>query len=380
MNGHWYMGLITIGLLTTGFAHAATSAVPATPTRASQSPVLKRYELPAQYADAQCNDGSPYSIYYRPGTGEGRQRLVLWFQGGGYCQDDASCVDRWYPNSPLMSSTSWGQTRTMNSGLLSVDPAVSPLASDAVILLPYCSSDAFFGTREPFSVAELPFDLRFKGANIAEAVIDLLATAPPPNIPTLKHATRIVVAGNSAGTGGVLGHADRVTAAAGGRTDVYAVANAAWLFEYPSLNQEVLSYGGIAPYLGAITDYWDAMFDDDCQAQAVYEGTVAARGRCLIGESAAEYIDTPTFVAMAQRDPSLLQYFKPRSENVMAAAYRDSLHAASIEGAYSRNDTLHGYLQSTLGLLNGTSGASPREVFEEFLNEPGASQAFHIVP
>jgi len=280
----------------------------------------------------------------------------------------------------LMSSTEWTETLDLNQGLLSMDPDVSPLAGDAVIFLPYCSSDAFTGSRDPFQVPRLPFDLRFKGADITEAVIDLLNTNPPPGIPSLPTATRVVVAGHSAGTGGVLAHADRFGDTLRGNTDIYAVANAGWLFEYPSMSAEVMAFGGIAPYLGSMADYWEAQVDDDCATHAQTVGTLQARGKCILGESASEYVDTPLFVAMAQQDSALLGLLEPTSNNDMAYAFREALHNASIEGAYSLNNAAHGYLHSNDLLLNSTCGASPKKALEAFLSRPNSSSAFDICP
>ena len=341
---------------------------------------LFQMDLPTQYADAQCNDGSPYSIYYRPGRGAGRQRLVIWFQGGGSCMDDDSCVDRWHPKSPLMSSIGWNPTRVHNEGLLSVEDTVSPLAGDAVVFLPYCSSDAFVGTREPFPVAGLPFELRFKGAAITEAVTDLLQTAPPPGVPSLRSATRVVVVGNSAGTGGVFGHADRLAALTSSSTDVYAVANAAWLFDYPSLNRQVIGLGGILGYLDLSTDYWEAKLDDDCMAQFGRGGGYGHLGACLLGESGSDFVDTPLFVAMSQQDPALMNLLAPEPVSAMTQAFRDVLSGASVEGVFSLNNSDHGSLHATDRFLDDSSGVSPKEVFEAFLAQPGDNAAFHIDP
>jgi len=246
------------------------------------------------------------------------------------------------------------------------------------VFLPYCSSDAFVGTRAPFYVDGLPFDLRFAGTHIAEAVIDLLVTAPPPNIPALDDATRIVVAGNSAGTGGVLGHADRFAGAAGARTEVYAIANAGWLFDYPSQNRDVVAEGGIAPYFGTVADFWQARMDDTCDADAQAQNTPEARATCLLGAGAAEYIDTPTFVAMAQRDPMLMHLLQPLDVDDMTAAFRDTLLGASIEGGFSLDNAAHGYLHTTALLQGDGMDVSPAEVLQAFLDQPGDASAFHV--
>jgi hypothetical protein len=64
----------------------------------------------------------------------------------------------------------------------------------------------------------------------------------------------------------------------------------------------------------------------------------------------------------------------------MGAALRDALNQSAIQGAFSLDDSVHGYLKTTASLLDDASGASPKEVLNAFLAQPGSPAAFHIVP
>lgn len=44
---------------------------------------------------AKCLDGSPPAIYYSPARGvENQDNWVIYFKGGGWCWDEASCAKR----------------------------------------------------------------------------------------------------------------------------------------------------------------------------------------------------------------------------------------------------------------------------------------------
>ena len=48
--------------------------------------------LPGSTAvDATCLDGTPYGVYFQPGSGSGINNWVIYFQGGGWCYDEMDC-------------------------------------------------------------------------------------------------------------------------------------------------------------------------------------------------------------------------------------------------------------------------------------------------
>lgn len=87
-------------------------------------------------------------------------------------------------------------------GILSLDQEENPFWSHANhVLIPYCSSDSWSGSR----VASNPGDFSFMGSQIIEQVmIDLLPHG-------LKDADFLLLAGSSAGAVGVLINLDRVS-------------------------------------------------------------------------------------------------------------------------------------------------------------------------
>ncbi|XP_075975311.1 palmitoleoyl-protein carboxylesterase notum [Anticarsia gemmatalis] len=169
-----------------------------------------------------CNDGSPAGYYFRRGTNN--DHWVVYLEGGGYCWDKASCSARWRRRPALMSSTRWPRARRAPA-LLSADPAANPLwhASNHV-LLPYCSSDMWAGTR---STRHPGTGFHFTGRLIVRAVLsDLLRYG-------LKG--RLLLVGSSAGGAGVMLHADAARRALRSHgVRVAAIADSGWFLDRPA--------------------------------------------------------------------------------------------------------------------------------------------------
>lgn len=174
-----------------------------------------------------CNDGSPAGFYFRRGVNT--QHWVMYLEGGGYCWDENSCRARWHRRPVLMSSSRWPRVRRAPA-LLSVDPATNPLwhASNH-ILLPYCTSDMWAGTR---TKTQNSTDFAFAGRLIVRAVLaELLRSG-------LKG--RLLLVGSSAGGAGVMLHADatrRMLRNQGIR--VAAVADSGWFLDRASRARRV---------------------------------------------------------------------------------------------------------------------------------------------
>ena len=81
--------------------------------------------------DALCMDGSSSGIYFAPATTQ-TDKYVLYLQGGGWCNDKASCQQRCGAriqgrcSGALASSAAWPPVATM-AGLFSTSPAKTPL-------------------------------------------------------------------------------------------------------------------------------------------------------------------------------------------------------------------------------------------------------------
>ncbi|XP_047530974.1 palmitoleoyl-protein carboxylesterase NOTUM [Vanessa atalanta] len=181
-----------------------------------------------------CNDGSRAGYYIR--RGNNNHHWVVYLEGGGYCWDAASCGARWRRRPGLMSSSRWPRARRAPA-LLSSDPQANPLwhASNHV-LLPYCSSDMWTGTR---TLRRSNSSFAFAGRLIVRSVFDELLQ--------LGLAGRLLLVGSSAGGTGVMFHADgarRSLRAHGIR--VAAIADSGWFLDRPQKARRASSADNIA--------------------------------------------------------------------------------------------------------------------------------------
>ncbi|GMU63793.1 MAG: hypothetical protein AMXMBFR36_00670 [Acidobacteriota bacterium] len=206
---------------------------------------LARHTLDvASYPDAICNDGSPAVAYLRPASPQCAaqpqrpecRRWILYFDGGGGCRDASDCLDtRWcsgggrvFDRAGKMSSRgAWPAIRSLG-GLFRRNPPpplANAFAGFNVVVAHYCSSDNWIGSADLAGIATsggVSYDIHFQGEAIVDALLDTLLAGPvAPDVasapfcegcalPDLDHAELVLVAGVSAGGGGVRHHLDRL--------------------------------------------------------------------------------------------------------------------------------------------------------------------------
>ncbi|OWR43651.1 hypothetical protein KGM_209171 [Danaus plexippus plexippus] len=181
-----------------------------------------------------CNDGSPAGYYIRRGSNS--RHWVLYLEGGGYCWDAGSCGARWTRRPGLMSSTRWPRARRAPA-LLSSDPQANPLwhASNHV-LLPYCSSDMWAGTRLH---TRTNGSFAFVGHLIVRSVLNELLH--------LGLAGRLLLVGSSAGGTGVMLHADSTRRTLRAHSvRVAAIADSGWFLDRPPRARRASSANAVA--------------------------------------------------------------------------------------------------------------------------------------
>lgn len=188
---------------------------------------------PAAYPLAVCNDGTPAVFYVRKHTAsESRGRWYIELQGGGGCQDGSSCARRWCSvetnfGADKMSSRYAPRAGMAGAGSLAADPR-NPVAEWNQVFLYYCSSDGWMGRAADVVLeSESPgggtvrYRIPFRGGDVLDAVIDLLrrgrgavtyvdSTGRQQTLPDLDSAERVLLAGSSAGSSGVVYNADRL--------------------------------------------------------------------------------------------------------------------------------------------------------------------------
>ncbi len=188
---------------------------------------LQRLELSAP--DALCNDGTHAQLYVRPATPGNEKKWVLYLQGGGGCVGHAECSARWQGTQDggydaTKMSTRYNPDTALAEGMFERS-ARNPVGGWNQVYFYYCSSDAFSGTNanailfDPTNSAAKPFSLRFLGRRILEGAIEQLKNGAAAtlkdspgvvayNMPALKDAETVILAGSSAGAAAVRRNVD----------------------------------------------------------------------------------------------------------------------------------------------------------------------------
>lgn len=216
-----------------------------TPFLAGQAgiPLLRRTIDVAVYPEAQCNDGSAAVMYIRPANAAyggnpiaaTSSKWLIFLDGGGGCRDADECLlDRWcsgtgkiFDRAGKMSSLA-APPAIRGFGIFTLAPPapfVNQFADYNHVLVHYCSSDNWIGSARLKGINSstgTAYDIQFQGEAIVNAVISTLLAGPvgadlpvaekfyDTPLPDLQDASEIVLAGESAGGGGLRHHLDRL--------------------------------------------------------------------------------------------------------------------------------------------------------------------------
>ncbi|ODM98832.1 Palmitoleoyl-protein carboxylesterase NOTUM [Orchesella cincta] len=143
-----------------------------------------------------------YYIRKSANKGNDDNLWIIFLEGGWYCFDQRSCMNRWHRLKHLMSSSGWPSSKHVG-GILSSDPNENPYWWNANhVFIPYCSSDTWSG-RMTGKENGGPFS--FMGALIIDEVIKNLI-----NVEGLDPDSSVILAGSSAGGTGVMLNLDHV--------------------------------------------------------------------------------------------------------------------------------------------------------------------------
>jgi len=268
---------------------------------------------PARYPDALCNDGSPGGYIFRPGSGHGVRRWIVELQGGGECEDNATCATRGenlISTVGLISGVSRGGTP---DGILSVDPAVNPNFYDAnAVRVLYCSSDFWTGNRPP---SQLPFDRAdaaatwyFRGRAIAKAVLEDIGAKG------IRKANELLLTGDSAGGVGIILDANDLLPLAPRAARTLVTTDAGFTLDIGAFDPNSPSTGYVSTALPTPWEiilmqghaFWGGRGDLPCTLQAL---TIEARVQCyntaiVISEF---FVAPPVFTAEALDDLAQLR-------------------------------------------------------------------------
>eukprot|EP00937_MAST-01D_sp_MAST-1D-sp2_P003607 g3607.t1 len=162
---------------------------------------------------AFCLDGTSPGYYFTAApasaTAAEKSSWVLYFKGGGWCYDEASCAQR--AGTELGSAKHFAKTFQF-SGPMDSDPSISPFARFNRVVLWYCDGASFSGNNDtPYEYRDPKTNatttLYFRGARVLGALLDTLRERHG-----LGDATDVLLSGGSAGGLSTFLHADRVRA------------------------------------------------------------------------------------------------------------------------------------------------------------------------
>ena len=167
--------------------------------------------VPQSRADldgAVCLDGTVPGYYFAPANTTAdptaASKWVLYFKGGGWCYDEASCASR--AKTDLGSSDHMPASFTFG-GVMDSEAAVNPeFAAFNRVVMYYCDGASFSGDNDaPYVDAKTNQTIYFRGRRVLGALLDTLVKSHG-----LGAATDVLLSGGSAGGLSTYLHADRV--------------------------------------------------------------------------------------------------------------------------------------------------------------------------
>ncbi|HEU0032227.1 MAG TPA: pectin acetylesterase-family hydrolase [Kofleriaceae bacterium] len=365
-------------LLTACAVDAQTTETESPVVLSSSFEAVKPALRDTQWRDARCNDGTPFGFYVRrspPSTD-----WVIYFEGGGFCDDNAHPCDQRAATRPELITTIPEADGTLTTlpvgGLVSTDPAANDFAGANLVYAHYCSSDFWAGNTDG-RIATTGGDWFGKGHRNVEAMLGMLAAQY--GLDDADPATRVLVAGGSSGGFAVHLNASRVEAALPATSAAHRVklvVDAGWFhawnwdvvkLTYPDTTSHYFA-DAIGPDRGMsaqFRQFWNATYDPACEASA------PAPADCLFGGY--------WYPVLRKRLPILVQQSNADSAFALGehalvdgssqmSAWRSQLSSSqqSVDWLFSGSKPYHTLTGSNAGLTVGPPGASLRTVIWSF--------------
>ncbi|XP_068150666.1 palmitoleoyl-protein carboxylesterase NOTUM [Drosophila tropicalis] len=245
---------------------------------------LKR--APLTNSSIVCNDGTHAGYYLRKHPNS--KKWIVFLEGGWHCFDVRSCRARWMRLRHLMTSSQWPETRDVG-GILSPHPEENPYWHNANhVLIPYCSSDSWSGTRTEPDKRDRENSWRFMGALILRQVIADLIPVGLGRVP----GGELLLVGSSAGGLGVMLNLDRIRDFLVNerklQVTVRGVSDSGWF-----LDREPYTPAAVASSEAVRQGWklWQGLLPEDCTKAHPTEPW-----RCYFGYRLYPTLKTPLFV------------------------------------------------------------------------------------
>ncbi|XP_044469074.1 pectin acetylesterase 9 [Mangifera indica] len=231
---------------------------------------------------AFCLDGSLPAYHLHRGFGAGAANWLLQFEGGGWCNDIPSCLER---AQTRRGSTRYMIKREVFSGILSNNASLNPdFYNWNRVKIRYCDGGSFAGNAEFDNGTSL---LYFRGQKIWEAIIlDLLPKG-------LGNARKALLSGCSAGGLATFMHCDNLTKILPNAT-VKCLSDAGFFLDERdvSLNHTIRFFYKALVELQGI----EQNLNQNCTESLFFPNL------CFFPQYALKYITTPYFILNSAYD------------------------------------------------------------------------------
>ncbi|KAL8148296.1 hypothetical protein AgCh_005607 [Apium graveolens] len=230
-----------------------------------------------------CLDGSLPAYHLHRGFGAGENNWLLQFEGGGWCNNVASCLDR---AKTHRGSTLYMDKMEVFAGILSNNASRNPdFYNWNRVKIRYCDGASFSGNSIFDDGTSL---LYFRGQKIWEAIIvDLLPKG-------LSDAKKALLGGCSAGGLAVYLHCDNFTNYLPTNASVKCFSDAGFFLDARDimLNNTMRAFYRNLTSLQGVVDN----MDKNCTMSEYYPEL------CIFPQYALQYIGTPLFILNAAYD------------------------------------------------------------------------------
>jgi hypothetical protein len=231
---------------------------------------------------AVCLDGSPPAYHLAPGFGSGVNSWLVHFQGGAWCNNVTSCLQR--------SLISFGSSKKMSkqsdfTGILSNTPDYNPdFYNWNKVQVRYCDGSSYTGDKEEVDPST---NLHYRGARVWQAVIeDLLAKG-------MNRAANALISGCSAGGLTSILHCDKFHQLLPVGANVKCLSDAGFFLDV----EDIAGEDHAAAFFNdvAITHGSAMNLPSSCTSKM-------PAGMCFFPQNEVKHIKTPLFILNAAYD------------------------------------------------------------------------------
>ena len=333
----------------------------------TKSYAMKKHVIEG-YENTVCMDGSSPVYYYASGTGDGKNKFLFHFQGGGWCYNEEECYEAAVNNAPWPPSSTKALPEMMSypredvdgMGYLNYQKEKNPLLYNwNIVFVIYCDGGSFASDSETLVNGER---LQFRGKNIRESVIKEVFKKH-----ALAEASDIVISGCSAGGLAVLMGIDQMAKMiheSNKRANVKALVDSGFFAEYSSgltefdntepSNVNTMKKMGMFDPINPLThslDYAYALkyvfkmmnmvngINPDCLQDNREDN---GGNKCMFGETVGKYVQTPMFILQSKYDSWQIQHVTGKKKDVEAINKLGSILQSSIENIVNKSYSRHG--------------------------------------